>query len=160
MDGNCKLTTETIKIAPLENLYSIAQFELNSCTPMLVELFEKFHEILVSSTQAMYAHITLCAVQHASNSMMLSSCALPPLNCAHAEYIKHKCPNHSNHWYLIIDTAACIRSQCWCLLLVLSVYIARAQNSFCHFRMVVICATFGLLAVLVFLVSGNMPTAD
>ena len=35
-----------------------------------------------------------------------------------------------------------------------------AQNSFYHFRKVVTCATFGLLAVAAYLKSSNMPTAD
>ena len=59
-----------------------------------------------------------------------------------------------------IDTAASIKSQCWYLLFVVSVYVAHAQNSFYHFRTVVIHTTFGLLAVAVFLESSNMPTAD
>ena len=39
-------------------------------------------------------------------------------------------------------------------------YVAYAQNSSYHFRIVVTHATFGLLAVATFLVSSNMPTAD
>ena len=57
------------------------------------------------------------------------------------------------------DTAASIRSHRW-RILVVSRYVARAQNSFCHFRMVVTHATFNILAVEAFLVSSNMPTAD
>ena len=37
--------------------------------------------------------------------------------------------------------------------------IACAQNIFYHFRMVVTCASFSLLAFAVFLESSNMPTA-
>ena len=36
-------------------------------------------------------------------------------------------------------------------------YIARAQN---HFRIVVACVIFGLLAVAAFMESSNMPIAD
>ena len=38
--------------------------------------------------------------------------------------------------------------------------IAHAQNIFYHIRTVVTCASFGLLAVTVFLESSNMSTAD
>ena len=38
--------------------------------------------------------------------------------------------------------------------------VACAQNGFYRFRMVLTHATFGLLAVAVFLVLSNMPTAD
>ena len=37
---------------------------------------------------------------------------------------------------------------------------AHAQNSFYHFRMVIKCVTFGLLAVAAILESSNIPTAD
>ena len=39
-------------------------------------------------------------------------------------------------------------------------YVAHAQNSFYHFRMVVTDATSGLLADSAFLESSSMPTAD
>ena len=39
-------------------------------------------------------------------------------------------------------------------------YAACAQNNFYHLRTVVTHATFGLLAVAVFLESSNMSTAD
>ena len=58
-----------------------------------------------------------------------------------------------------IDTATNIGYQRW-YLLVVNVYVARAQSSFYHFRTVVTCATFGLLAVAAFVMSSNMPTAD
>ena len=45
-------------------------------------------------------------------------------------------------------------------LLVVSVCVAYAQNSFYHFRMVVTHATFSVLAVAAFVVSRNIPTAD
>ena len=57
------------------------------------------------------------------------------------------------------DTAANIKSQHWCLLLVMSMYAAFAQNSFYYLNMVVTHATFGLLAVAAYQVSCNMPTA-
>ena len=38
-----------------------------------------------------------------------------------------------------------------------SVCVAHAQNSFYHFKTVVACITFALLAVAAFLVSSNMP---
>ena len=60
----------------------------------------------------------------------------------------------------IKKTAASIESQYWCLLLVVGVYVAHAQNNFYHFRIVVTRATFGLLALAVFLVSCNIPVAD
>ena len=41
-----------------------------------------------------------------------------------------------------------------------SVCVGRAQNSFCHFYMVVAHTTFGFLVVAAFLESSNMPTAD
>ena len=41
-----------------------------------------------------------------------------------------------------------------------SVYVAHTQNSFYHFRTLVTHATFGLLAVVAFLMSSNMPIAD
>ena len=70
----------------------------------------------------------------------------------------HKHPNHSNtanyhgkHTYILnTDTAASIGSQRWCTLLVMNVYVARAQHSFYYFRAVVTHATFGLLAVVAF----------
>ena len=46
------------------------------------------------------------------------------------------------------------------LLLVVSVYVARAQNSLYHFRTVLTHGTFGLLAIAAFLESSIMPTAD
>ena len=52
-----------------------------------------------------------------------------------------------------IDTVASIGFQHWCLLLVVIVKIACAQNCFYRFRMVVTCATFSLLAVAKFLVA-------
>ena len=93
------------------------------------------------------------ANMHACN---LSSCALSPLNPVDAQYAKYKHSNHSNHGqYMYIhcntDTAANIRSQCWCLLLVVSIYMTNAQNSFYHFRMAVTSATICLLAVAAFL---------
>ena len=57
-------------------------------------------------------------------------------------------------------TAVSIRFQCWCLLLMVNVQIAHAQNNFNHFRMVVTCAKVGLLVIATFLESSNMPTAD
>ena len=42
----------------------------------------------------------------------------------------------------------------------MSVYVARAQNSFYYFRMVVTRATLGLLAVATLLESSKMPTGD
>ena len=50
--------------------------------------------------------------------------------------------------------------QCWCLLLVMNVYVVHAQNSFYHYRMIVTHAPFGLLADAAFLVPSDMPTAD
>ena len=58
------------------------------------------------------------------------------------------------------DTTASIRSQCFCLSLVMSGYLARAQNSFYHFWTAVTCETLGLLAVAAFLELSEMPTAD
>ena len=59
-----------------------------------------------------------------------------------------------------MDTATSIGSQLLHSLLVVSVYILHAQISFYHFRKVVTHATFGLLAVVAFLESSNMLTAD
>ena len=59
-----------------------------------------------------------------------------------------------------IDTAGSVESQHWCLLLVVSVYIAHAQNSFYHFKTVITHAKFGLLEVAAFLESSNVLTAD
>ena len=42
----------------------------------------------------------------------------------------------------------------------MSVCVAHAQNSFYHFRIVVTCGTFDLLAVAAVLVSSNMSTND
>ena len=58
------------------------------------------------------------------------------------------------------DTAVSIGSQHWYLLLVVSVYVLHAQNSFYHFTTVVTSTTFGSLSVAAFLESSNMPTAD
>ena len=82
----------------------------------------------------------------------------------HARYIKYKYPNHSNtagHIYVFnADTVANIQSQCWHLLLVVSVYMTCAKNSFYLLSTVVIHATFGLLVVAAFLESSEMSTAD
>ena len=75
---------------------------LDNCTCVLVELLKKLYEILMSSIKAMYTHITLACGQYHEYS--LSSCALPPLNHAYAQYIKYKHPNclyHGQHIYSI-----------------------------------------------------------
>ena len=59
-----------------------------------------------------------------------------------------------------MDTAASIGFQHWHLLLLVSVYLTHAQNSFYHLRTVVTHASFGLLADGAFLVLSNMPTTD
>ena len=87
----------------------------------------------------------------------LSSHSSPPLNPAHTQYARYKCPNcsyHGQRMYLIQPQQQSIESQCWCLLLMCR-YIACAHNSFYHFRMVVLCITFGLLAVAAFVESIN-----
>ena len=69
-----------------------------------------------------------------------TSHGLPPPNLVHAQYAKYKHPNHSNHGqctYLIQPQQQSIKSQCWRLLLVVSVHVAHAQNSFYHLRTVV-----------------------
>ena len=71
-----------------------------------------------------------------------TSHATSPPNPVHAQYVKYKCPSHSNHGqrtYLIQPQQQNIESQCWHLLLVVTVYVAHAQNSFYHFRTVVTC---------------------
>ena len=93
----------------------------------------------------------------------LSPLALPPLNPAHEQYTKYKhpnCSNHGQHYVFNTDTTASIGSQHWHLILVVSMYAAHAQNSFCQVRMVVTHGTFGLLVVAAFMESSNMPTAD
>ena len=114
--------------------------------------------------QAVYVHITLCAVWHASNSTHV----VVPLCPTITEYCsctihKVKVSKPFKLWTKYVfntDTAASIRSQWWCLLLVVSTYVACTQSSFYHFRMVVTHTTFGLLAVATFLELSNMPTAD
>ena len=59
-----------------------------------------------------------------------------------------------------IDTVPSIGSQCWHLILVVSMYVAHFQNSFLHFKTVMTYVTFHLLAVVAFLLSSNMPIAD
>ena len=70
--------------------------------------------------------------------------------------MKYRHPNHSN--------TAGHHGQCtylmqthqrWCLSEVVSVYVAHAQNSY-YFRIVVTCATFGLLTVIKYLESSNI----
>ena len=58
------------------------------------------------------------------------------------------------------NTAASIGSHHWSLSLVVSMYVAHTQNSFYYFRMVVTHTKFDLLAIVEFLESSNMPTAD
>ena len=53
-----------------------------------------------------------------------------------------------------------IDNKCWCLLIMVSVCVAHAQNSFYHFKTVVAHITFALLADTTFLESSNMPIAD
>ena len=72
------------------------------------------------------------------------------------------CSNHGQRTYLIQPQPRSIESQCWLLLLVVRVCVARIQNtvaSFYHFRMVAACIAFHLLAVAVFLQLSNIPTA-
>ena len=76
--------------------------------------------------------------------------------------MKHKLPNCLNHDQnnLRIKYRHCSKYQVPALALTISSeYVAHAQNSFYHFRMVATHATFGLLAVTAFLKSNNMPTA-
>ena len=80
--------------------YGTAQFKLDICMCVLVELLKKFCKVLMSSTWAMYVRIMLLAVYHTSDTMRVVcplSHALPSLNPAHAQYMKYRCPNHSNH---------------------------------------------------------------
>ena len=75
----------------------------------------------------------------------------------------YKYPNHSNggqHVYLIQTQQQVSGPGAGCLILVVSVYVAHAQNSIYYFMTVVTHATFGLLAVAAFLESSSMLTAN
>ena len=134
---------------------------LSMCMYVLVEWLKKFCEILVSSMWAMYTHITLHAVYSIRVVCPLVTHHHWILLMYSAQSISiQTIPIMGNTYIFNIDTAASIGSQRWHSLLVMSVYVAHAQNNLYHFRMAVICATSSLLAVTTFLVSSNMPKAD
>ena len=135
----------SIRFKALSALAVTVQLNTFTC-----ESHEKFCKTHTSSMRSMYTCIMLCSIQHVSNSM----CVVCPLVPHHHEIllmhstqvisIKAIQITDNIHTYLIQTQQQSISSQYWHLLLVVNIYVALAQNSFYHFRMVVTCATFGL----------------
>ena len=69
--------------------------QLNFNLTFACESLKKFHEIFMSSTQAMYVCITLHAVQHTSNC---TSVLFPPVPCHHWILLMH------STWSICIQT--------------------------------------------------------
>ena len=124
---------------------------------VLVQLLEKYCEILylqVTQEQCMHVWRYVLYSTWAVDAYSCHSCATGSCSCTVLAVNAYKPFKSWTTYVFNIETEENIGYQCWCLLLVVSVYVAHTQNSLYHFRTVVTHATFGLLAVAALLVSG------
>ena len=93
----CTVASHYMAVLTLNQNLCIVQLNLN--LTLACKSLEKFCKILTSTIQTRYAHIMLRAVWYASNTTRVVCSLMPchPLSLVHAQYIRYKCPNCSNH---------------------------------------------------------------
>ena len=117
----CTVASHYIAVLTLNENFCIVQLKLN--LTLVCKSLEKFCKILASSTQTMYARITVHAVYYASNSTCVVCPLMRPVHAQYARYKHPNCSNHGQHMYLIQPHQPSIESHCWHSLLMASVCV-------------------------------------